>query len=72
MKITKDQLKQIISEELENLTEGFNSETGMPEDRESLSKLIKQEIMTYVKALMEPIKSNSRDIERLKQTANLK
>jgi len=72
MKITKDQLKQIISEELENLTEGFNSETGMPEDRESLSKLIKQEIMTVVKGLMEPIKRNSREIERLKQTANLK
>ncbi len=64
MKITKTQLKRLIKEELENtleeepidMSEGFDPETGMPTDRESLHKFIRQAIQPDLKVIYNIIK----------------
>ena len=40
MKITKETLRQIIREEIENLDEGFDDQTGHPLNAEAHEKLI--------------------------------
>ena len=40
MKITEEMLRQIIKEEIENLDEGFDNQTGYPLNAEAHKKLI--------------------------------